>query len=126
MSADVSDLSKRGILRRILAVVERTENLVTAASEYMHAALDSLDLQMQNLQIRLAADAANLAAALEEVQLAEEDRATLLEAAGRVQATAELVSTLAQPSAVADPAQPDVVANPIPTEGDGSIEAPTV
>jgi hypothetical protein len=124
MSADVRDLSKRGILRRILAVVERSETLVTAASDYMHAALDSLDLQLSNLQTRLAADAANLRAALEQVTLAEEDRATLLEAAGRVQATAQLVSNLAQPSAVADPAQPDVTAEPIPTEPtDG--QAPT-
>ncbi len=110
----LEDLSKSAILRRILNTVERVELMVSAASDYMVEALSGLDSQMEGLKARLQADAEALQNALSQLDLAEEDSAALVAAADRVNATAQAVSQLAQPSAVADPDQPDVTAEPLP------------
>ncbi len=84
------------------------------ASDYMQQALAQLDDQMVGLQERLAADAAELQAALDQLASSSADTAALQAAADKVKQTADLVSGLAQPSAVADPEQPEVVAEPVP------------
>lgn len=124
MSDPTQDLSKRGFLRLILSALERIERIVTAASDYMQAALDSLDVQLRDLQTRLQTDAEALRLAIENSSLADEERAELVAAADRVQATAVLVSGLAQPSVVADPEQPDVQADPIPPAEQTPDQAP--
>lgn len=85
---------------------------MSAASDYMTAALDSLDVQMSNLQVRVQADAAALKAAVDAANQGQLDAAALSAAADRVQATAVLVAGLDQPSVVADPASP-VEATPV-------------
>jgi len=99
------------------------ETAISAASEYMTAALDSLDVQMRDLQIRLQEDAAELAAAIEALQNGELNEQALVAAADRVQATAVTVAGLAQPTAVVDPEQPGE-AGPLPgdTNNDGVVD----
>ena len=109
-------LSKRSLLLLILRTLERVENIVSTASEYMTNALASLDTQLTDLQTRLAGDAAALAAAIAALDLSQADSAALTAAADRVAATATLVSGLAQPTAVVDEAQPAAVVEPIPAE----------
>jgi hypothetical protein len=119
-------LSKGAMLRRILRIVERTELLVSAASDYMVQALDGLDRQMDSLKARVQADADALQSALADLDLAQEDSEALVAAADRVNATAHAVASLATPSQVADPEQPDVVAEPLPTENEtGGPTGPT-
>lgn len=110
-------------LDAVLAASLRTEALMTAAKDYIEAALASLDVQMTNLQIRLTQDAEALAQALANAQIAAEDEAALVAAADRIQATAVLVNTLAQPTAVADPDDP-AEADPLDSDGDGTPDEP--
>jgi hypothetical protein len=110
--------TNNALLTEINRSVHRQEIALSAQSEYMTTALTSLDVQMSNLQTRLAAEAAALAVAIETAQLSVEDADALNEAAARVQATADLVGTLAQPTAVADPDVPDVTADPLEPDQD--------
>ena len=109
-------LNKRELLCLILSTIERVELKLSAASEYMTAALESLDVQMNDLRTRLTGDAQTLADAIAALNLSQADSAALTAAADRVQATAVLVAGLAQPTAVADENQPDVTVDPIPAE----------
>lgn len=102
----LSRLSDRQLLERLVRTLDRMESSMSAASEYMTAALQSLDTQMQNLQIRLAEEAAELQAAVDAAAAGQLDTDALVAAAAKVQATAELVNTLGQPSAVVDPEDP--------------------
>lgn len=104
--------SDRRLLNLIYASVQRLEIAVSAQTDYMTAALAGLDTQMANLQTRLADEAQQLTDALANATLGTEDEAALNAAAARVQATAELVATLAQPSVVVDPSNP-VTPDPI-------------
>lgn len=117
---ETKGMSVKGILRLILAKLDRLENSVSAASEYMTTALADLDTQMVELQTRLSGDAQALKDAIAELDLAEADTAALTAAADRVSHTADLVSGLAQPSAVVDETQPEVITDPIPAEETGT------
>jgi hypothetical protein len=112
--ADLSRLSDRQLLERLVRQTTRMEIAMSAASEYMTAALESLDVQMRDLKIRLTEDAAELQAAVQAVAEGQEDTAALSAAAARVQATAEAVAGLAQPTAVVDEEQPDETAGELP------------
>ncbi len=103
---DLNQLSDRQLLQRIARAQDRLEHIVTQASEYLDQALDGLDQQLQSLQSRLSADAAELQTALDQLAGAEGEHQALMDAAQRVQATADLVSGLALPSEVANPDSP--------------------
>ena len=118
MGERTQELSKRALLELTYDTVLQLRSMMSAASEYMTTALSDLDSQMQGLQSRLAADSQALQDAIARADLGQKDSQALQDAAARVQATADLVSGLAQPSAVADEQQPDVVAEPVPAEGD--------
>jgi PAB1-binding protein PBP1 len=109
-------MTKRAILRLILTTIEQVEKSVSAASDYMSTALTSLDTQLGELQTRMAADAQALQDAVLALNVSQADSAALSAAAARVSATADLVAGLDMPSAVADPAQPDVTVNPVPAD----------
>lgn len=98
---------------------------MSAASDYMTAALESLDVQMSLLQQRMSGDAEYLAEQIRLVQEGQADTAALSEAAARVQRTAEVVATLDQPTAVADPEQPDATAGELPEEPTAPTEPET-
>ena len=89
---------------------------MSASADFLTAALDSLDTQMVGLQSRMVADAVALNAALVAFQNSAGNTAALDAATSRINATANLVSSLAAPSAVADPGQPAAVAALIPVD----------
>lgn len=120
---DLSRLSDRQLLERMVRNQQRMEMMMSAASDYMTAALSSLDVQMQNLQTRMSADAAALKAAVDAAASGQADTAALVAAADRVQQTAELVASLDQPSVVADPESP-VEATPVDPEPAPADPAP--
>ena len=114
---DPWQLSKRQLLVHIITRLDRMETAMTASSDYLTAALESLDVQMQGLQVRLTDEATQLKAAQDALAAAlsndasdaaaiQEAQGQLNAAADRVQATAVLVAGLAVPSQVADPAVP--------------------
>jgi len=111
--SDLSRLSDRQLLERLVRAVEGMEISMSAASDYMTEALASLDTQMEGLKNRIQADAEFLAEQVRLVQEGNADTAVLQTAAQRVMATATTVSQLAQPSVVADEEQPDVTAEPV-------------
>lgn len=110
---DLSRLSDRQLIERLARGQQRLERALSSATDYMTAALDSLDVQMKDLQTRLQGDAAALAAAVEGLKQGQLDEAALSAAADRVQATAVVVAGLAQPTVVADPNTPNT-AGPLP------------
>lgn len=120
----LSRLSDRQLLERIARAQVRMEMTMSAASEYMTAALESLDTQLSDLQYRLQEDNAELQAAVEAAAAGALDTDALVAAASKVQATAELVATLSAPSVVVDPETPDEVA-PIPPSDEVPTEEPT-
>jgi hypothetical protein len=103
---DLSQLSNRQLLQRLVRAQHRLEQIVTQASEYLDQALDGLDQQLQGLQSRLSAEAAELQAAVEALASSEGEHQAVLDAAQRVQATADLVAGLALPSEVTNPDLP--------------------
>lgn len=117
---DLGRLDTHQLLERLVRGQERMEKAMSAASDYMKAALDSLDVQMKDLQTRLTADAQALKDAITGAQLGAEDEAALTAAADRVQATAVLVSQLDMPT----PADPTPV-DPTPTPADPTPVDPT-
>lgn len=122
---DLGRLSTRQLLERLVRGQARMEMSLSAASDYMTAALESLDVQMRDLQTRLQADAANLAEQVRLVQEGQADTAALTAAADRVQATAVLVAGLDTPTAVADENQPEVEAGDVPTDDPATPAEPT-
>lgn len=117
--ADLGRLSNRQLLERIARAQNRLEQLMSEASDYLNQALDGLDAQMQTLQQRLQGEADELMQAVQAAADAAGDTQAIQAAAGRVKATADLVSGLALPSEVADPQSP-AEATPIPDAGDGA------
>ena len=114
---DLWRMTKRHMLVRLIRTLDRMELAMTASSDYLTAALESLDVQMQGLQARLTDEATQLKAAQDALAAAlsndasdaaaiQEAQGQLNAAADRVQATAVLVAGLAVPSQVADPAVP--------------------
>ncbi len=106
---DLSKMGKRQLLERILRSQERMELLMSQSLDDLRGALDGLDSQMESLKTRLAQEAAELRAALAN----QEDSAAIEAAAARIEATAQLVSGLAVPSAVVDP-DDEATAGPLP------------
>ena len=98
---------------------------MSATSDYMTAALQSLDVQMEGLKTRLQEDAAELQAAVAAVAEGKADTAALSAAADRVQATAVAVAGLAQPTAVVDEEQPEAEAGELPAPEDTGSDLPT-
>lgn len=98
------------------------ENAISTSSEYMTAALESLDTQMGLLQQRMAGDAAFLAEQIRLVREGQADTVALDAAAARVQATAEVVAGLDLPSDVGNednPADGDIPDDPNGPGGGG-------
>ena len=132
---DLWRLSKRHLLVRLVRTLDRMETFMSASSDYITAALDSLDVQMSNLQIRLTGDAQALKDAQDALATAlandasdaaaiQEAQAQLSAAADRIQATAVVASNLAQPSVAADPSDPPPVTPVEPVTDGGDPAAP--
>jgi len=123
--SDLSRLSDRQLLERLVRTQHRMEIAMSATSDYMTAALQSLDVQMEGLKTRLQEDAAELQAAVAAVAEGKADTAALSAAADRVQATAVAVAGLAQPTAVVDEEQPEAEAGELPAPEDTGSDLPT-
>lgn len=80
---------------RVMNVVEQMSSTLSEASTILHAALQSIDVEMRNLEVRLHADAGELRTTIEAAALSDQDRASLLESLARVEKTAESVASFA-------------------------------
>lgn len=103
--SDLSRLSSRQLLERLVRTSERIEQNMSADSDYIQAALGSLDTAMTGLSARLDAQAQKLA---EEAQAAT-DLAALQEvvknSADKISQDAQAIGQMA-PSQAADPGTP--------------------
>lgn len=113
---DLSRLSDRQLLERLVRTTERMEVRHMADTDYINAALASLDTQLSDLGVRLQGQADELKRLAAEETDYESLKAAVNAAADRVQADAVAVSQFAQPTAVADPAQPDASATSVPAD----------
>jgi peptidoglycan hydrolase CwlO-like protein len=112
---NLSRLSDRQLLERLVRTTERLEVRQMADSDYINAALASLDTQLSDLGIRLGNQADELKRLADEETDYESLKAAVNAAADRVQADAVAVANMAQPTQVADPSTP-VEATPVPTD----------
>lgn len=80
---------------RVLNVVEQMSRSLTEAAGYLEEALRAMDDETTVLQARLHSDARTLRSGIAGADLSETDRATLLTALDRVEATAASVAAFA-------------------------------
>lgn len=109
-------LSDRQLLERLVRTTERIEFTMASNTDYIEAALSSLDVQLSGLGVRLQNQADELKRLAADEADYESLKAAVNSAADRVQADAVAVANMAQPSAVADPAQPDASATEVPAD----------
>lgn len=131
---DLSLLSDRQLLERLVRATERIENQMTVDEDYLKAAMSSLDVQFANLQIRVQGYADQITQAAAQATDFQSLKETVNSVADKIQADAVTMSNMAQPSAVADPANPATTTEvptdpttPIPpadTAASGSTSAP--
>jgi ABC-type transporter Mla subunit MlaD len=119
---DLSKLSERQLLERIVRNQERMATQMANDTSYIDAALQSLDTQLSDLGTRTQ----NMADALRQATADATDLQDLRDKvngyADRIQADAVSVLNMAQPSAVANPETPDQ-ATPVPTDPETPISA---
>lgn len=113
---NLSRLSDRQLLERLVRTTERIEHTMASNTDYIEAALSSLDVQLSGLGVRLQNQADELKRLAADEADYESLKAAVNSAADRVQADAVAVANMAQPSAVADPAQPDASAVDVPAD----------
>lgn len=85
-------------------------------TSYIEAALSSLDVQLTDLGTRTQNWAELLKQAVSDSADLAELKSKVSGYADRIQADAVTVLGMAQPSAIADPAQPDATATPVPSD----------
>lgn len=113
---DLSKLSDRQLLERLVRTTERIETQMANDTSYIEAALSSLDVQLTDLGTRTQNWAELLKQAVSDSADLAELKSKVSGYADRIQADAVTVLGMAQPSAIADPAQPDATATPVPSD----------
>jgi hypothetical protein len=119
---DLSLLSDRQLLERLVRTTEKIEERMTVDEDYLKAAFNSLDVQWTDLQTRLAAQATQLQQALADETEYQSLKTTVNAIADKMQADAVAMSNTAQPSAVADPSNPATAAT-VPADPSTPIQA---
>lgn len=112
----VARLSDRQLLERLVRATERIEYQMTVDEDYLKAAMGSLDVQFDLLRQRVDAQGQALKDAIVNATDYESLRTAVNQVADRIQADAVAMTTMAQPSVVADPQTPGDANTNIPTD----------
>lgn len=87
---------------RVLGIVDRMGHTLTDAATTLAMVLEAMDAEMAALQIHLDNDAAQLRHVVETAHISESERAELMTATDRIEATALRVASFAHRHAAQD------------------------